>query len=60
VPLPVNPAAAHLFIVKPLTGFSMQNLFSTHPPTHERVTRLREMARQQRFGSPHASRRRAA
>jgi len=51
VPLPVNPAVSHLFIVKPLTGFSMQNLFSTHPPTHQRVARLRQMARQQRFGN---------
>jgi heat shock protein HtpX len=43
IPLPVNPAAAHLFIVKPLTGFSMQNLFSTHPSTAERVARLRDI-----------------
>jgi heat shock protein HtpX len=56
VPLPVNPAAAHLFIVNPLTGFSMQKLFSTHPPTEERVARLREMARRQRFpGAPPAA-----
>ncbi len=45
IPLPVNPAVSHLFIVKPLTGFSMQNLFSSHPPTRERVARLRELAR---------------
>jgi heat shock protein HtpX len=45
VPLPVNPAVSHLFIVKPLTGFSVQQLFSTHPPTAERVARLRQMAR---------------
>jgi heat shock protein HtpX len=44
VPLPVNPAAAHLFIVRPFTGFSMQELFSTHPPIAERVARLRRMA----------------
>ena len=50
IPLPVNPAVSHLFIVKPLTGFSMQNLFSSHPPTHERVARLRELARQKREG----------
>ena len=49
VPLPVNPAVSHLFIVKPLTGFSMQNLFSSHPPTHERVARLREIAAQRRM-----------
>jgi heat shock protein HtpX len=46
IPLPVNPAVSHLFIVKPLTGFSMQNLFSSHPPTRDRVARLRELARQ--------------
>jgi heat shock protein HtpX len=44
IPLPVNPAAAHLFIVKPFTGFSMQELFSTHPPIAERVARLQRMA----------------
>lgn len=46
VPLPVNPAVSHLFIVKPLTGFSMQSLFSSHPPTAERVARLRQIARE--------------
>jgi heat shock protein HtpX len=46
IPLPVNPAVSHLFIVKPLTGFSMQNLFSSHPPTRDRVARLRELARE--------------
>jgi heat shock protein HtpX len=44
IPLNVNPAVSHLFIVKPLTGFSMQNLFSSHPSTEERVARLRQMA----------------
>lgn len=43
IPLHINPAASHLFIVKPLTGFSMQNLFSTHPRTSDRVARLREI-----------------
>jgi heat shock protein HtpX len=43
IPLPVNPAASHLFIVKPFTGFSMQELFSTHPPIPERIARLRRM-----------------
>ena len=46
IPLPGNPAFSHLFIVKPLTGFSVQGLFSTHPPTAERVARLRMIARQ--------------
>ncbi|HYE66544.1 MAG TPA: zinc metalloprotease HtpX [Pyrinomonadaceae bacterium] len=44
IPLPVNPAVSHLFIVKPLTGVSVQKLFSSHPPTAERVARLRQMA----------------
>ena len=42
-PLPVNPAAAHLFIVNPLKGISFGGLFSTHPPIAERVRRLRQM-----------------
>jgi heat shock protein HtpX len=42
-PLPVNPAAAHLFIVNPLKGMSWTGLFSTHPPIEERVRRLRSM-----------------
>jgi heat shock protein HtpX len=44
IPLNVNPAASHMFIVKPLTGFSMQSLFSSHPPTEQRVARLRQIA----------------
>lgn len=44
IPLPVNPAAAHLFIVKPLTGASLASLFSTHPSTEARVARLRAIA----------------
>ena len=43
IPLPVNPAVSHMFIVKPITGFSMQSLFSSHPPTEQRVARLRQM-----------------
>lgn len=39
-----NPATAHLFIVNPLHGGSVDSLFSTHPSTANRVRRLREMA----------------
>lgn len=39
----INPATAHMFIVNPLSGSSLLNLFSTHPPIAERVRRLREM-----------------
>ena len=42
-PLPASPATAHLFIVNPLTGQSFTRLFSTHPPTEERIARLRAM-----------------
>jgi len=34
-------ATAHMFIVNPLSGRSLMNLFSTHPPIEERVRRLR-------------------
>lgn len=45
IPMHVNPSAAHLFIVNPLSGASLRKLFSTHPPTEERVARLRAMTR---------------
>jgi heat shock protein HtpX len=41
-----NPATAHLFIVNPLHGQGMDNLFSTHPSMENRVARLRAMAGQ--------------
>ncbi|MBI5115698.1 zinc metalloprotease HtpX [Candidatus Poribacteria bacterium] len=41
-PIQANPASAHLFIVNPLHGKSMWNLFSTHPPIEDRIRRLRE------------------
>jgi heat shock protein HtpX len=41
----VNPATSHLFIVNPLKGGGLSALFSTHPPTEERVRRLMEIAR---------------
>lgn len=31
-PLEANPGTAHLFIVNPLRGMGIANLFSTHPP----------------------------
>ena len=39
-----NPATAHLFIVNPLSGAGMDNLFSTHPSTENRVRALMELA----------------
>ena len=43
LPLDANPSTAHMFIVNPLSGGSLMNLFSTHPPIEERVARLRAM-----------------
>ena len=42
--MPASPATAHLFIVNPLRGNGLMTLFSTHPPTEERIARLRAMA----------------
>jgi heat shock protein HtpX len=39
-----NPATAHMFIINPLAGHGMDNLFSTHPSTENRVARLQAMA----------------
>jgi heat shock protein HtpX len=38
-----NPATAHMFIVNPLHAHSIDNLFSTHPNTENRIRRLREL-----------------
>jgi heat shock protein HtpX len=38
-----NPATAHMFIVNPLHG-GFAGLFSSHPPTEERIARLKAMA----------------
>jgi heat shock protein HtpX len=43
LPMDVNPAQAQMYIVNPLTGGGIANLFSTHPPMAERVKRLQEM-----------------
>ncbi|MDI6715509.1 MAG: zinc metalloprotease HtpX [Actinomycetota bacterium] len=43
IPMDVNPAAAHMFIVNPLSGQTLASLFSTHPPIADRVARLRNM-----------------
>jgi heat shock protein HtpX len=40
-----NPATAHMFIINPLSGERMDNLFSTHPDTGNRIAALQEMAR---------------
>lgn len=40
VPLDANPATAHMFIVKPFSAQGMLSLFSTHPPTEDRIRAL--------------------
>ena len=63
-----NPATAHLFIINPLHGGGVANLFRTHPPTEERIRRLVALAggregpsasapRASRVGRPRATRR---
>jgi heat shock protein HtpX len=41
----VNPATAHLFIIKPFSGQSLMRMFSTHPSTEDRIARLEAMRR---------------
>src|SRR5262245_191221 len=41
-----NPASAPLFIISPLSGARMDNLFSTHPATENRIEALMALARQ--------------
>jgi len=43
-----HPATAHMFIINPLSGARMDNLFSTHPATENRIAALQELA--QRMG----------
>lgn len=45
IPMQTNPSTENMFIVSPLSGSSMANLFSTHPPMEERIRRLHAMAR---------------
>jgi heat shock protein HtpX len=40
VPLDANPATAHMFIIQPFSVSGFMNLFSTHPPTEQRIQAL--------------------
>lgn len=42
-PMIANPQSAHMFTVSPLSGQSIFNLFSTHPPIELRIKRLEEL-----------------
>jgi heat shock protein HtpX len=49
-----NPATAHMFIVNPLSGHGMDNLFSTHPSTENRIAALEQLAREMGRGGADA------
>jgi heat shock protein HtpX len=57
VPAEHNPATAHLFIVNPLSGLRMDNLFSTHPATENRIAALQQLAAQMGPGGGRTGRR---
>jgi len=40
IPLDANPATAHMFIIKPFSASNLLGLFSTHPPTADRIQAL--------------------
>lgn len=44
-----NPSTSHMFIVNPFAKVSLRGLFSTHPPTEERIRRLEELSKTGRF-----------
>lgn len=44
IPMSGNQATSHMFIVYPFSGKTFSALFSTHPPTSERIKRLKQMA----------------
>ena len=42
IPMDANPATAHMFIIKPFSMGGLGSLFSTHPPTEQRIAALLE------------------
>lgn len=46
VPMSANPSTAHMFILEPFHAGGLMSLFSTHPPTEERIRRLEMMSGQ--------------
>ncbi len=50
-----NPATAHMFIINPLSGQRMDNLFSTHPDTGNRIEALQRLASEMGGGSTRAA-----
>jgi heat shock protein HtpX len=45
IPMDVSPSMSHMYIIQPLSGKSLASLFSTHPPTEERIARLLSLRR---------------
>ncbi len=43
IPIKANPSTAHMFIVSPLTGGGLANLFSTHPRVENRIEALKRL-----------------
>ena len=39
-----NPATAHMFIINPLSGHGVDNLFATHPSTQNRIAALQQLS----------------
>jgi heat shock protein HtpX len=44
IPMAGNEATSHMFIVHPFSGKAFSKLFSTHPPTSERIKKLNQMS----------------
>jgi heat shock protein HtpX len=45
VPMNADPSMAHMFIIKPFSLSGLMGLFSTHPPTEQRIEALLALAR---------------
>ena len=54
-PAEAAPATAHLFIINPLSGEGMDNLFSTHPNTENRIAELEKLAAEMGAGERRAA-----
>jgi heat shock protein HtpX len=50
-----NPATAHMFIINPLSGHGVDNLFTTHPSTENRIAALQRLAAEMGAGAPATS-----
>ncbi|MGG6294702.1 M48 family metalloprotease [Leptolyngbya sp. AN02str] len=46
IPIHGNPAFSQMFIVNPLSREGLMTLFMTHPPTQDRIQRLKELSEQ--------------